>query len=136
MSIYAVSERIGAYLGLKPEAFLYLHAGPLVGWKNLTGCVGKPHRVPWSEVPPALRVLPNFEVENLLCEFRRHLHPRMMPISTETDAFISSPNGSKACTCPGGLMRPGITRNKGERECVTTTQGRYALNPKYRSDRE
>ena len=98
MSIYAVSERIGAYLGLKPEAFLYLHAGPLVGWKNLTGCVGKPHRVPWSEVPPALRVLPNFEVENLLCEFRRHLHPRMMPISTETDAFISSPNGSKACT--------------------------------------
>jgi hypothetical protein len=78
MYIYTVTERVGAYLGLKPEFNLYLHAGPLVGWKRLTGRRERRHRVPFDEVPAALRRLPNYHVENFLCELRDFLHPGLI----------------------------------------------------------
>jgi hypothetical protein len=78
MSKYAVTERVGAYLGIKPEAYLYVHAGPLQGWKRLTGHAPPEGRVPVSSLPPPLRRIELYHVENLLCEFRDLLHPGML----------------------------------------------------------
>jgi hypothetical protein len=75
---YNVSLRIGAYLNLEPRAHIYLHAGPLKGWKRLTGHGGDIFRVPWKEVPRALRRLKPHSVEDLLCEMRELLHPGML----------------------------------------------------------
>jgi hypothetical protein len=77
MTIYAVTERIGAAMKIKPKHFLYLHAGPASGWKRLTG-KQPPHRVPHKDLPPALRMIELYHVENLLCEYREALHPGMM----------------------------------------------------------
>jgi hypothetical protein len=78
MSKYAVSERIGAYLGIKPEHFLYVHAGPLKGWKRLNGTRAKEGRVPVTDLPPPLRRIELYHVENLLCEYHELLHPGML----------------------------------------------------------
>jgi hypothetical protein len=78
MTKYAVTERIGAFLKVYPKDYLYLHAGPLQGWKKLTGIRGNPYRVPWNTVPASLRTIPNYHVENLLCEFRELLRPEMI----------------------------------------------------------
>lgn len=70
---YNVTMRLGAWLGpsvFVPKDYLYLHAGPLAGWKRLTGETGIPFRVPWESVPAALRVLSPRQVEDLLCEYR------------------------------------------------------------------
>lgn len=77
-SVYMTSVRIGAYLGLHQRDFLYLHAGPLIGWKRLTGTKGSPYRVPWSSVPAPLRRLSPPRVEDLCCEFRDFLHPGLL----------------------------------------------------------
>jgi hypothetical protein len=78
MSKYAVSERIGAYLGIKPEHFLYVHAGPLKGWKRLKGKAPPEGRVPVSQLPGPFRAIELYHVENLLCEYRDVLHPGML----------------------------------------------------------
>jgi hypothetical protein len=78
MSRYAVSERIGAYLGIKPQHFLYVHAGPLQGWKRLTGHAPPEGRIARTALPPALRLIELYHVENLLCEYRELLHPGML----------------------------------------------------------
>lgn len=75
---YAVTERIGGYLGIEPKNYLYLHAGPLEGWKRLTGARGTIYRVPWSTVPEPFKTVPVFHLENLLCEFRLVLKPEML----------------------------------------------------------
>jgi hypothetical protein len=77
--VYNVSRRIGAYLRIEPKDFLYLHAGPLKGWKALTGQRGNPYRVSMKEVPAPLRVLTPHRLEDLLCEYREFLHPGLMP---------------------------------------------------------
>jgi hypothetical protein len=79
MSRYAVAERIGAYIKIKPKAFLYLHAGPAKGWKALTGRAA-PSRVAVEALPKALRRIELYHVENLLCEYRDTLRPRMWSV--------------------------------------------------------
>jgi hypothetical protein len=78
LTVYNVAARIAAYKGIHPEKFLYLHAGPLQGWKRLTGCKGNPYRVPVEEVPKALRALPIHRIEDSLCEMRDFLHPGLL----------------------------------------------------------
>lgn len=78
LTVYNVAARIAAYKDIHPEKFLYLHAGPLVGWKRLTGCKVSPYRVPIEEVPEALRVLPMHKLEDFFCEFRNFLHPWLL----------------------------------------------------------
>jgi hypothetical protein len=77
--IYVFTNRIAAYIKCGPSKYLYLHAGPLLGWKRLTGERGNPWRVAWMSVPAPLRVLPSHKVEDLLCEYRDFLHPELMP---------------------------------------------------------
>lgn len=77
LATYNMSRRVGAILGLAPQDFLYLHAGPAKGWRALTGRKA-PIRVPMTEVPWQLRTLTPCEIEDLLCEFRDLLNPRML----------------------------------------------------------
>jgi hypothetical protein len=77
MSVYAISERIGAYLGIKPQAYLYLHVGPLEGWKRLMGYEPRDGRVAVSVLPKPFRTIELYHVENLLCEYRELLHSGM-----------------------------------------------------------
>jgi hypothetical protein len=76
MTRYAVTERIGAHLGIKPEAYLYLHAGPEIGWHRLMR--EKPGRVAVADLPPQFRRIELYHVENLLCEYRDVLNPEML----------------------------------------------------------
>jgi AraC-like DNA-binding protein len=75
---YNVTNRIAAHLGFGPKDYLYVHAGPLVAWRKLTGHTPKEYRVPVSDLPPAFKRLPIYKLEDLLCEFREHLHPGML----------------------------------------------------------
>jgi hypothetical protein len=75
---YNVTNRIAAHLGFGPKEFLYVHAGPLQAWKRLTGKRPRDHRIPVTELPPAFKRLPIYKLEDLLCEFREHLHPGML----------------------------------------------------------
>jgi hypothetical protein len=78
MSKYAIAERIAAYLDIKPEAYLYLHAGPLEGWKRLMRYKPVGGRVAVSVLPKPFRKIELYHVENLLCEYRDLLHPGML----------------------------------------------------------
>jgi hypothetical protein len=78
LTIYNVSARLAIYMGIHPEAFLYVHAGPLRGWKALTGTRKNLFRVPVEDIPKALRKLPLHRVEDLLCEYNELLHPGMI----------------------------------------------------------
>lgn len=73
--IYNVTCRIGAHRGLEPRDHVYLHAGPLKGWKRLTGSRESPKRVSLSTLPDELTVLPPRLIEDLLCEYRDLLNP-------------------------------------------------------------
>jgi hypothetical protein len=75
---YNVTNRIAAHLGFGPKEYLYVHAGPLMAWRRLTGYTPKDYRVPVSELPPAFKRLPIYKLEDMLCEFREHLHPGML----------------------------------------------------------
>lgn len=77
-SAYMTAVRIAAYRNLHQKDFLYLHAGPLKGWKRLTQTKGSPYRVPWDGVPAPLRRLSPPRVEDLLCEYREFLHPGLL----------------------------------------------------------
>jgi hypothetical protein len=76
--VYNLAQRIGARLGVKPTDFVYLHAGPLAGWRALTGGKTRFKRVAITGFPPALRVLPAHRIEDLLCEFSAFLHPGLL----------------------------------------------------------
>jgi hypothetical protein len=78
MTIYNVSCRIAAYLSIAPRDYVYIHAGPLAGWRALTGHRGAIHRVAAAELPAALQRLPPHRIEDLLCEYRELLHPGML----------------------------------------------------------
>jgi hypothetical protein len=75
---YNVTNRIAAHLGFGPKDYLYVHAGPLQAWRRLTGRTPPDYRVSVAELPPAFRRLPIYKLEDMLCEFREHLHPGMM----------------------------------------------------------
>ena len=78
LTIYNVAARIAAWKGLHPEHHLYIHAGPLKGWKALTGMKGNDYRVAVELLPKALHKLPMHKVEDLLCEYREFLHPGLL----------------------------------------------------------
>ena len=78
LMVYNVTSRIGGYLGLAPKNHVYVHAGPLQGWKALTGRRGNVYRVAIRDLPDALTVLPPWLVEDFLCEFREFLHPGLI----------------------------------------------------------
>jgi hypothetical protein len=71
MTVYDVSVRFGAWLGLKPEA-IYIHAGTKAGLKAL-GVKPKytwSHIVRMEQLPPILRRKDPDEVEDFLCTYR------------------------------------------------------------------
>jgi hypothetical protein len=78
LTVYNTTARIAAYYSIHPEEFLYVHAGPLKGWKALTGLRNNPHRVSVLSLPKPLRKLPMHRVEDLLCEYNELLHPGMI----------------------------------------------------------
>ncbi|WP_422034494.1 hypothetical protein [Reyranella sp.] len=71
LAIYDFSHRIGAFLGLEPDA-VYLHAGTRVGARalNLTGDV-----ISLSAFPSALQCLSAGEIEDCLCIYKSLLKP-------------------------------------------------------------
>lgn len=72
--------RIGAHLNIDIEHsdWVYVHRGALVGWQNLTGEKSRPHRVPISSIPAALRLMPHYMIEDFFCEYRLWLHPELL----------------------------------------------------------
>jgi hypothetical protein len=78
LMVYNLTNRIGARLGLKSERYVYLHAGPLKGWKRLTKTRKSPLRVEVEWLPAPLRRLEPHRVEDFLCEFSEFLHPGLM----------------------------------------------------------
>jgi len=77
MMKYNVSERVGAYLKIYPQNFVYLHAGPLKGYRRLTGHRGEVHRVPKSSLPREFQELSIHDIEDCLCEYRDVLRREM-----------------------------------------------------------
>jgi hypothetical protein len=66
--VYDTAFRIGAKLGLEPGR-VYLHSGTRVGAQRL----GLHTRAPWIEradLPPQLRRLPPWQVEDILCIYK------------------------------------------------------------------
>ena len=71
LMVYDTALRIGANIGLEPDR-VYLHAGTRVGAKKL----GLGRGVHWLErrdLPRALRVLPPWQAEDILCIFKAWL---------------------------------------------------------------
>jgi hypothetical protein len=71
LTVYDISNHIGAHLGLEPEV-VYLHAGAAAGAKAL----GSDHRrdtLDPAELPVAFRQLRPREVEDCLCLFKDEL---------------------------------------------------------------
>ena len=71
LTVYDTALRIAARLGLEPDR-VYLHAGTTAGARAL----GLDWRAPWimtGDLPPALRELPAWQVEDLLCIYKDHL---------------------------------------------------------------
>lgn len=78
LSVYNVTARIGAWKGVRPIIYVYLHAGPLKGWKALTGSGKNPYRILVAELPEPLRHLAPHRTEDLFCEYRDLLNPGML----------------------------------------------------------
>jgi hypothetical protein len=77
-TVYNVTCRIAAWKNTHPRLYLYVHAGPLKGWKALTGAKGSVYRVPVDQLPRPFRRVPLHKLEDLLCEYRDLLHPGMI----------------------------------------------------------
>lgn len=81
VTIYDVSVRISAYLGIEP-ATLYLHAGVRQGWEALTSQKSNGlKRIKHQYLPKQLRVLPADEVEDFLCTYRSVLDRQRIDMS-------------------------------------------------------
>jgi len=81
LMVYDTALRIGARLGLEPER-VYLHAGTRVGARRL----GLDWRAKWIErkdLPKALRALPPWQVEDILCIYK--------------DRFAGVPDAGRSC---------------------------------------
>ena len=68
LMVYDTALRVGANLGLEPDR-VYLHAGTRVGARKLGFGAGTPsiHR---RDLPEPLKVLPAWQVEDILCIFK------------------------------------------------------------------
>lgn len=66
LAVYDIAHRIGAYLGLEPDA-VYLHAGTRQGAAAL-GLKGE--MVALAEIPSALRKLSAAEIEDCFCIYK------------------------------------------------------------------
>jgi hypothetical protein len=106
MMFYNVSERIGAWLEIYPEHYVYLHAGPLQGFRRLTGSKGRlsMNRVTRLSLPPVLAALSVHDIEDLLCEYRDLLGPRFLGCTyPNCDCAVAFPEGykpSEETECP------------------------------------
>lgn len=70
MTVYDVSVRYGAWLGLKPE-LIYIHAGTAAGLKALgISTLGWGESIPMDVLPAILRNKDPDEVEDFLCTYR------------------------------------------------------------------
>lgn len=74
LTIYDVSTRIGAYLGLMPSK-VYLHRGTREGAKAL-GFTGKEPTIEISQLPPEFAALKPHEIEDCLCIYKDDLKNR------------------------------------------------------------
>lgn len=74
LTIYDVTTRLGAYLGLEPER-VYLHAGTKEGARYL-GINTRRESFEPSELPCAFRKLRPREIEDCLCIYKRQLAKR------------------------------------------------------------
>lgn len=73
---YDVAQRIGAYLGLKPE-HVYLHAGTLRGARNL-GLRPRRRFLHMDELPPSLQGIDAALLEDFFCMKKDCLRPSML----------------------------------------------------------
>jgi hypothetical protein len=71
LTIYDVTTRLGAFLGLEPER-VYLHAGTKEGARYL-GITTRRESFEPSELPRAFRRLRPREIEDCLCIYKRQL---------------------------------------------------------------
>ena len=71
LAVYDVSLRIGALLGLAPER-VYLQGGARHGARAL-GIQSRERALPVNAFPPEFRRLHAWEIENLLCIYKRKL---------------------------------------------------------------
>lgn len=71
LTVYDVSERIGAFMRLRPET-VYLHAGAAEGAKSL-GVRGSGGKISIDALPRPLRSLSAHDIENFLCIFKDEL---------------------------------------------------------------
>ena len=78
LTIYNVTARIGGWKGIEPKRYVYVHCGPLAGWKALTGKRGHVVRIHMHDLPKPLQAHSPREVEDCLCEFRDFLHPGLL----------------------------------------------------------
>lgn len=69
--VYDTALRIGAKLGLEPER-VYLHAGTRVGARAL-GLDWRAPSILSQDLPSQLRLLPAWQVEDLLCIYKEYL---------------------------------------------------------------
>lgn len=87
---YDTTLRIGAFLGLSPEV-VYLHSGTAEGAKAL-GFKGRPKFLLISELPAPLRQLAPYEVEDVLCIYKKQLGAalsgRDFDLPTENRCFL------------------------------------------------
>jgi hypothetical protein len=74
LTVYDVTTRLGAFLGLEPER-VYLHAGTREGARHL-GITTRRESFESSELPRAFRKLRPREIEDCLCIYKRQLAKR------------------------------------------------------------
>jgi hypothetical protein len=74
LTIYDITTRLGAFLGLEPER-VYLHAGTREGARHL-GIITRRESFEPSELPQAFRRLRPREIEDCLCIYKRQLAER------------------------------------------------------------
>jgi hypothetical protein len=76
LTVYDVALRIGAKLRKLPKK-VYVHAGTAHGARKLGLPVGADGCIKRSDLPPPLRRLPPYQVEDFLCIYKDDLDPSM-----------------------------------------------------------
>ena len=73
LAVYDTALRLAAFRGILPNN-VYLHAGTKAGALNL-GLKSKSETLAMSELPPVLRKLSAYEVEDCLCIYKDAFKP-------------------------------------------------------------
>jgi hypothetical protein len=71
LTVYDTAQRIGAYLGIKPDR-IYLHAGARAGARAL-GLRGRAESILRQDLPREFQRLEPYEAEDCLCIYKDHL---------------------------------------------------------------